>query len=214
MKCTVVALALSSNGCAFLFQEHLPARYNHRAEEPRCSASYGLAVIDSVLSGLSVALAVGATDIDTSGDPNAKKQRDIYVASSLLGGVIHAVSAGAGFHWADACEQARIERAAYMQKRLDGGHPSPRERRPLFRRRDDTPPMFGNGFFCSSISCSRDLETCQNSRLPDEQPCAAQSTAFCFGNARFRVCRPTMPACERQLEVSGYGSTTNCQETR
>lgn len=207
-----IALALPSSGCALLFQEHLQPRYNPRDEEPHCSAGSGLAVLDVVLAGGNVLLAFGATQIDTTGNAEAKKQKDIYIASSVLGGVVHAISAGIGVEWASECERARGQRAAYMKERLEVGRTT--RRRSFFRQRAEPKPLQGNGFFCSSINCARDLETCQSNRLPDEQPCSAQATAFCFGNTRYRVCRPTMAACERQLDVSGYGSTTACDEMR
>lgn len=205
-----MALALSSSGCALLLQEHLPARYNPREEEPHCSASSGLAVIDSVFSGLSLAAAYAATKVDTQDDPDAKRQRDIYIASAILGAAVHTVSGFAGFEWASECEKARVQRAAFMKEQF-ADRPAPR-RRSFFRKQ--ARPLSGNGFFCSSIGCSRDLESCESNRIADEQPCAPQRTAFCFGNARYRVCRPSMAACERQLDVSGYGSQSTCDEMR
>jgi hypothetical protein len=122
----------------------------------------------------------------------------------------YSISAGAGFEWASDCNDARKKRAEYLLERRTE---SPPARRSFFPKKKAR-PLSGNGFFCSSLLCARTREACEESRLPDEPPCAAQPTAFCFGNERYKICRPTAPECERQLEQAGYGSRSQCEEVR
>lgn len=232
-----LTLSISLSGCALLFQESLSANYSPRKSEPYCSTSAGWPIVDMVFGASNAALAIGAAGIEpeTSGyeevDQEANTRRTAYIVSGVAGALIHGISAATGFGWANECKEAREKRAAYLEQKDERAEQDARIQRARLERqlvreraarraRDDEgddeseeEDEAGNGFFCSSASCSRDAESCDAGRSQDEQPCVASPTAFCFGGGRFRVCRTTLAACERQLSASGFGDRTSCDET-
>lgn len=199
-----VCLVLPLSSCAFLFQEH-EASYEPREREPRCSASTGLAIVDSAIAGLDTFLLVSAVGRDTEGNPELEKQNRSLLIAAAVDGLVHIASGAAGFSWAEACQKARAERDDYMRGRLQ-----PEPGMSFFARK--RPAERSRAFYCSMSLCVRDQAACERRQVEGGQSCTRQVMVFCLDHQGHRACYPSLPKCEEKRAELGEESA--CKERR
>jgi hypothetical protein len=185
---------MSSSGCSLAMQEPLAPLYNPRTAQPYCTQGKGFVVGDAILGIGTAALAIGASQLDAGDDSGITEKAKLSLVVGLAGtAVVYATSAGLGYMWSNECLQAHRQHDAYIREFSD--------------------PAAAKGFYCTASTCVRERESCERRRKPfDDPPCELQRTAFCFDSALYRVCRPTLQSCERQLTKSSKGAKSDCRE--
>jgi hypothetical protein len=130
----VLALALGSSGCSFVFTEGPPPR-QERQRNPNfdCSSGYGVPVIDTAISILGLAfLAIGGT---TGGLSNGQR---VWVGFGSA--FVYGVSAVAGYGRVYACREA-IEEAERVPELPHHHRPPPTRPLPPAATTPPAPPV-------------------------------------------------------------------------